>query len=88
MECYAGLDVSLELTSVCIMGADGKIVREGKVATDPGEIGQYLHRAGVALKRVGLEAGATHSGFTAAWRRLDCRWSVSRRATRRRPWRR
>ena len=59
MECYAGLDVSLELTSVCIMGADGKIVREGKVATDPGEIGQYLHRAGVALKRVGLEAGAT-----------------------------
>jgi len=59
MECYAGLDVSLELTSVCIMGEDGKIVQQGKVASDPGEIGQYLRGAGVALKRVGLEAGAT-----------------------------
>ena len=59
MECYAGLDVSLELTSVCIMNRDGKVVREAKVATDPGELGRYLRGAGVELKRVGMEAGAT-----------------------------
>lgn len=59
MECYAGLDVSLELTSVCIMDREGKVVREAKVATDPGELGRCLRGAGVELKRVSMEAGAT-----------------------------
>ena len=35
MEHYAGIDVSLELLSVCIVDAKGKIVREAKVASDP-----------------------------------------------------
>ena len=33
MEYYAGVDVSLELSSVCIVDAQGKIVREAKVAS-------------------------------------------------------
>lgn len=32
---YAGIDVSLELSSVCVVDAQGKIVRETKVASDP-----------------------------------------------------
>ena len=31
MEQYAGIDVSLELSSVCVVDAQGKIVRETKV---------------------------------------------------------
>ena len=35
MEHYAGIDVSLELSSVCVVGTQGKIVKEAKVASDP-----------------------------------------------------
>ncbi len=35
MEHYAGLDVSLELTSVCIVDAQGGIACEAKVASEP-----------------------------------------------------
>jgi hypothetical protein len=34
VEHYAGLDVSLELTSACVMDARGRIVREAKSASD------------------------------------------------------
>ncbi len=37
MEQYAGIDVSLELTSVCVVDASGRIVREAKVASRPTE---------------------------------------------------
>ena len=35
MEYYAGIDVSLDTVSVCIVDGTGKIVREAKVATEP-----------------------------------------------------
>ena len=35
MEHYAGIDVSLELSSVCIVDAQGKIVKEAKIASEP-----------------------------------------------------
>ncbi len=35
MEHYAGLDVSLEQTSVCVVDAQGQVVREAKVASEP-----------------------------------------------------
>lgn len=31
MDYYVGIDVSLECSSICIVGAAGKIVREAKV---------------------------------------------------------
>ncbi|WP_200885656.1 hypothetical protein [Azospirillum argentinense] len=34
MEHYAGIDVSLEQSSVCVVDATGKIVREAKVASE------------------------------------------------------
>ena len=37
MEHYAGLDVSVKETSVCIIDAAGKVTHEVKVATDPKE---------------------------------------------------
>src|SRR5262249_16638854 len=35
MNHYAGIDVSLEYASVCVIDATGKIVREGKVLSEP-----------------------------------------------------
>jgi transposase len=35
MEHFAGLDVSVKETSVCIVDDTGKIVREVKVASEP-----------------------------------------------------
>ena len=35
MEHYAGFDVSLELTSVCLVDGQGQVVREAKVASEP-----------------------------------------------------
>ena len=36
MEHHAGLDVSLEEASVCIVDGAGKIIRETQVASEPG----------------------------------------------------
>ena len=35
MEQHAGIDVSLKLSSVCMVDTSGKIVRETKVASEP-----------------------------------------------------
>ncbi len=35
MEHYAGIDVSLERSSVCVVDAAGRIVREAKVTSEP-----------------------------------------------------
>ena len=35
MEHYAGIDVSLEASSVCVVDGSGRIVREAKVASEP-----------------------------------------------------
>ena len=45
MEHYAGLDVSLELTSVCIVDAQGRIVHETRVASDPEDLVRYFRTA-------------------------------------------
>jgi transposase len=58
MSCYAGLDVSLEMTSICIVAVDGKVLREGKALSEPGAVVAFLRGTGLALERVGLEAGA------------------------------
>lgn len=57
MSYYAGLDVSLKNTSICIVDGDGTIFREGKTTTDPAEVREFLSSCGVVLSRVGLEAG-------------------------------
>ena len=42
MEHYAGIDVSLERSSVCVVDATGRIVREAKVAERAGGAGRLL----------------------------------------------
>ena len=57
MKHYAGLDVSLNCSSVCVVDASGKIVREGKVASEPVPLITWIGSLGVNLERIGLEAG-------------------------------
>ncbi len=57
MNYYVGIDVSLELSSVCILDAAGQIVREAKVASEPEALIIFLARLGLPLTRIGLEAG-------------------------------
>ncbi len=57
MKCYAGLDVSLEATSICVVDGDGVIVAESKEASEPGAIAETLRAIGLVMERVGLEAG-------------------------------
>ena len=57
MEHFAGLDVSVKETSVCIVDDMGRIVREVKVASEPEALLQVLTNPAYRFKRVGLEAG-------------------------------
>src|SRR5262245_7533311 len=57
MDYFAGLDVSVKETSVCIVDDAGKIVREARVASEPEALLQVLANNTYGFKRVGLEAG-------------------------------
>jgi transposase len=57
MDHFAGLDVSVKETSVCIVDDTGKIVREVKVASEPDALLAVLTDPAYHFKRVGLEAG-------------------------------
>jgi transposase len=54
---YAAIDVSLELSSVCIVDATGKVVKETKVETHPEALVKFFKSFGLPLTRIGLEAG-------------------------------
>jgi transposase len=57
MDHFAGLDVSVKDTSVCIVDGTGKIVREVKVASEPEALRAALNNTSYHFKRIGLEAG-------------------------------
>src|ERR1700740_3784113 len=57
MDYFAGLDVSVKDTSVCIVDSTGKIVREVKVASESDALMAVLKNPVYHFKRIGLEAG-------------------------------
>ena len=57
MDHFAGLDVSVKDTSVCIVDDTGRIVREVKVASEPEALLKVLTDPAYHFKRIGIEAG-------------------------------
>jgi transposase len=57
MDYFAGLDVSVKETSVCIVDETGKIIREVKVASEPEALLAVLAGPAYHFKWIGLEAG-------------------------------
>jgi transposase len=57
MDHFAGLDVSVKETSVCILDDAGKILKEVKVASEPQALLEVLGNPAYHFKRIGLEAG-------------------------------
>jgi transposase len=57
MDHFAGLDVSVKETSVCIVDDTSTIVREVKVSSEPDALLAVLTNPAYQFKRIGLEAG-------------------------------
>lgn len=66
MKYYAGLDVAMKETFICILDEDGKRLYEGVASTDPKPIYEELIKGGVELEKVGLETGYLILTYTKA----------------------
>lgn len=70
MRHYAGLDVSLEETTICVVDETGKVIRELRAASEPDALAETLAATGLSFERVGLEACSLsswlHQGLTRA----------------------
>ena len=68
MTHFAGLDVSVNETSICIVDDEGRVVLEAKVVTEPAAISSALASRGLVYRCIGLKAGPLphfRNGFTA-----------------------
>jgi transposase len=70
MRYFAGLDVSLDETAICVVNDDGDIVCESIAASEPDSLIKWFAATGLTLARLGLEAGPLspwlHTGLRAA----------------------
>ncbi len=57
MDHYAGIDVSLEASYVCVVDGKGKVLKEAKVASEPEALVAWFVDYGVPMVRIGVEAG-------------------------------
>jgi transposase len=80
MNHYAGVDVSLEYTSICVVDGSGKIVSEARVASEPEALIRWFVALRSQLTWIGLEAGPLSQWLYAAMQGPGCRSSFWRRA--------
>ena len=70
MEYFAGLDVSMDETHVCVVDRDGRVVLETKTTTFPDAIAAGLARA-PDCKRIVFETGRMAPMLYHGWMRFD-----------------
>ena len=70
MKYFAGLDVSMKETFICIMREDGKIMQQSQTQSDPKWINESLMKGGYKLESVGLESGNLSNYLTKGLRDL------------------
>ena len=73
MKYYAGLDVSMKETFICILSEEGDKVFESHVYTDPIFICDALKKSGYELEKVGLESGSLSNYLTKGLQGLGCK---------------
>lgn len=79
MENYAGNDVSLKESSVCVVGGTGKVIREVKVASEPEAVVRYFTELELPVCRVGSRRGRDHNGCIQGFVSQDITLSCWRR---------
>jgi transposase len=57
MDQFVGLDVSQEMTHLCVLGAHGKIAWQGKCLSTPEDIARTIRSKAPDVQRIGLESG-------------------------------
>ena len=80
MDHFAGLDVSVKETSVCIVDDTGKTIREVKVASEPEALLAGAEHSAYHFKRIGLEAGPLSQWLYQCTRRSELAGDLCRDA--------
>ena len=57
MSIYAGMDVSDKTTHICVVGAEGAVLKRDVVASDPEVLSKWFGKHCSGLARVVLETG-------------------------------
>jgi transposase len=63
MDYYAGIDVSLEASSVCVVDGAGKMAREAKVASEPEALILFFRVWDCHWPALGSKRGLCRNGF-------------------------
>ena len=71
MKHYAGLDISMKTTVICIVDKNGKIINEGEVESTPESIAKFLLKTKLSFEVVGLESGPISHHLTTELRDYD-----------------
>jgi transposase len=59
MNYYAGLEISMKETVICIVDEKGKIIHKGRSKTDVEKIIHHLLCTKLKIEKIGLESGST-----------------------------
>ena len=81
MDHYAGIDVSLEQSSICIVDATGQIVREAKVASEPEALITFLTGLNCRWRASAWKPGLCRSDSRPLWSKPGSRRCCWRRGT-------
>ena len=73
MEHFAGLDVSVKETSVCIVDDTGKIVREVKVVSEPKRYWRCWRNPPTTLSELGWKLDRYRNGCSVRSSKQACR---------------